>query len=150
MLSRGYTFSPPRACSLSFSKFLDLVSARIPRDSPDSLCRPCPPSRSTQTDTFPPHLAHTLGQQSSLVSARTPRHSSVFSVPTILAPGLTQVVALQRQLNASADETLRYTRAAEDRRKEVGALSSSLQEEAARAEEAARRGEELRSSINAG
>ena len=62
----------------------------------------------------------------------------------------TQVVSLQRQLNASADETLRYTRAAEDRRNEVGALSNSLKEEAARAEEVARRGEELRSSINAG
>lgn len=59
------------------------------------------------------------------------------------------MVSLQRKLNASADETLRYTRAAEDRRNEVGALSSSLQEQAARADEAARRGEELRSSINA-
>lgn len=60
------------------------------------------------------------------------------------------MVSLQRQLNASADETLRYTRAAEDRRNEVGALSNGLKEEAARAEEAARVGEELRSSINAG
>ncbi|CBJ31769.1 conserved unknown protein [Ectocarpus siliculosus] len=59
-----------------------------------------------------------------------------------------KVVSLQRQLNASAEETLRYTRAAEDRRNEVGALSSSLQEQAARADETARRGEELRSSIN--
>lgn len=67
-----------------------------------------------------------------------------------VTPTIAQVVSLQRQLNASADETLRYTRAAEDRRSEVGALSDSLTEEAARAEEAARRGEDLRSSINTG
>lgn len=60
-----------------------------------------------------------------------------------------QVVSLQRQLNASADETLRYTRAAEDRRNEVSELSNSLQDEAARADDAAQKGEELRSAINA-
>ncbi|CAM9746181.1 unnamed protein product, partial [Scytosiphon promiscuus] len=60
-----------------------------------------------------------------------------------------KVVSLQRQLNASADETLRYTRAAEDRRNEVGELSNSLQEEAARADDAAQQGEALRSAINA-
>lgn len=60
------------------------------------------------------------------------------------------MVALQRQLNASAEETLKYTRATEDRKNEVGLLSESLQGEAAKADEAARRGEELRSSINTG
>lgn len=77
-------------------------------------------------------------------------HLPNLTAATAATPTNTQVVSLQRQLNASADETLRYTRAAEDRRNEVGGLSTSLEEEAARAEEAARRGEELRSNINAG
>eukprot|EP00904_Undaria_pinnatifida_P003878 jgi/Undpi1/13491/HiC_scaffold_8.g03150.m1 len=59
-----------------------------------------------------------------------------------------KLVSLQRELNASSEETLRYSRAAEERRGQVDELSKKLQDETGRAEEAALRGEELRSSVD--
>ncbi|CAM9386456.1 unnamed protein product [Ascophyllum nodosum] len=59
-----------------------------------------------------------------------------------------KLVALQRHLNASSEETVRYTRAAQEKRSEVEALSKSIEEEIARTEKANTHGEELRNTIN--
>lgn len=55
---------------------------------------------------------------------------------------------MQRQLNTTEQETLRYSKAVGDRREEVEALSKTLQDESSCCEEATKHSEELRTEIN--
>lgn len=74
-----------------------------------------------------------------------PRRSALACCP---AHEPNKVVSVQRQLNATNEESHRYAQAVAERRTEVEALSNDLQEASARSEEAARRTEELRTEIN--